>query len=249
MWSGFFHRRAVWAALALAVVVALSVGGVVVERSRSHAPVVAAVGPATWPFQGSAAVADARLAAATAALKAGAVPYEQQARDQGGKLTVGPSHALFATHYEAGALDIVVTIAPVEGVRNVVALAGIYATDAAGHVTRSVALVGASDASVSGNVESYLSRDSHPVTVVVGGPRAGGLLVNVDGYNVGPSELSGAQTVSDPRGISWIYRAEPGSTAHPDNGVLSVTDGNGDIEHLLYHGRPAAETITVAASS
>ena len=84
---------------------------------------------------------------------------------------------------------------------------------------------------------------------MVGGPRAGGILVSVDGGNTGPNELPGAQVVSDPRGIAWIYDAVPRTLAAPTNGVISVTDGNGDYEHLLYYGPPAATPIRPPPSS
>jgi hypothetical protein len=242
-------RRAIAVALALAVVATVWLLNAAQTRPAPRISPDAAVGPVGWPFQGTASVAAAHLSDAVRALQADAAPYETQARSQGGALHLGTPHALFATTYRAGGLDVVVTVVPVSGVSGVVGLAGLYGTDGQGHASSSLELVGAGDATVSGEVKSHLFADDHPVTVVVGGPRAGGLLVDVDGGKTGPSSLPDSQVVSDPRGISWIYRSVRPTPAQPHNGVLSVTDGNGDIQHLLYYGPPAAGPVTDLQSS
>ena len=134
----------------------------------------------------------------------------------------------------------VVAVAPVTGDGAVVGLAGLYARDARHHGVDSVMALRVGEQQVSGDVNSYIGLDLDQVTVVVGGPRAGGLLVTVDGRPQSVEQLTGAQTQFDSRGITWMYSSVPITTERPTNGVLTVTDGNGNLENILYYGRPSA---------
>jgi hypothetical protein len=102
----------------------------------------------------------------------------------------------------------------------------------------------ATDVEVSADVETFALTGQRGLTVVVGGPRAGGLLVDVDGVRQNVNDLPGAQAVLDRRGISWLYPSVHPQAAHPDDGVLTLVDGALDIEHVLYHGRPGVSTGT-----
>jgi hypothetical protein len=152
---------------------------------------------------------------------------------------VGQPHALFAAVYLPRALAVVVAVAPVTGDGKVTGLAGIFASDYHHHGVDSFMPLGAGDQQVSGNVHSNFRRDEDDVTVVVGGPRAGGLLVQFDGQRQAVDLLDGAQTQSDRRGITWMYAFIPATKEQPINGVMTVTDGNGNLEHALYYGRPS----------
>jgi hypothetical protein len=153
---------------------------------------------------------------------------------------VGQPHALFAADYLPRALDVVVAVAPVTGDGRVTGLAGLFASDPRHHGIDSFMPLLGGEQQVSGNVRSYVRLDEDDVTVVVGGPRAGGLLVQVDGARQAVDNLDGAQTQFDRRGIAWMYSFVPATAGDPTNGVMTVTDGNGNLENVLYYGRPSA---------
>ena len=237
-WAG----RSCAAVLVLLVVTALVLVGRGPSAAGHEFSVTVLPGAVTWPFQGSQAVATAHQADAVKTFDAAAVGYVRRARATG-RLTVhlGAPHALFAAHYGLRDLDIVVEVAPLLGVTGpAVGLAGFYVSDSSHHGVDAVMVLGAADQEVSGTVRSYVDDDMDEVTVVVGGPRAGGLLVSVTGGNAAIGQIDGNQTMFDSRGIAWIYPSIPPSEQHERNGVITVTDGNGDIEHALYVGRPAA---------
>jgi hypothetical protein len=238
------HRTDRRVALALAVAVALAVVLPYGHRawfasgSAAAAPVI---GPASWPFQGDARVAAADESDAARSFS-GAVGGFVGAMRAAGRVAVhvGTPHPVFASVYHLRVLDVVVMVAPVTGGGPVVGLAGLYASDRRHHGIDAVMQLVSSDQEISGNIRSYEYGDEDDVTVVVGGPRAGGLLVEDGGGSEPVDALPGAQTQFDRRGITWMYAAITPTLALPKNGVMTVTDGNGNIQDVLYYGWPSA---------
>jgi hypothetical protein len=224
-------------------VVAATTGAVVHVATSGTPPAAAqpAVGPVAWPFQGTASVAAEHQQEVTSSFDAVAGGFAAEAR-AGGRIAVhvGQPHALFAAVYRPRALAVVVAVAPVTGDGQVIGLAGIFGADYHHHAVDALMPLVAPDQQVSGNVHSYFRRDEDDVTVVVGGPRVGGLLVQAGGQRQAVDQLDGAQTQSDSRGIAWMYAFLPASSQQPNNGVMTVTDGNGNLEHVLYYGRPSS---------
>lgn len=230
------------AALLLAVgLVAVGVFASVSASRTSSVPAQPVLGAVGWPFQGTAAVAAAHQKDAAASFDAVAAGFAAEARASGRiAVHVGQPHALFAADYRPRSLDVVVAVAPVTGDGAVIGLAGLYARDARHHGVDAIMALKVGEQQVSGDVNSYVGLDLDQVTVVVGGPRAGGLLVTVGGAPESVELLPGAQTQFDSRGITWLYASVPITTERPTNGVLTVTDGNGNLENVLYYGRPSA---------
>jgi hypothetical protein len=230
------------AALLLALV--LAGGGAFAYLSASRTGKSApqtAVGAVAWPFQGTAAVAALHQKEVTSSFDAMAGGFAAEARASGRiGVHVGQPHALFAANYRPRALAVVVAVAPVTGDGQVTGLAGLFAADNRHHGTDAFMPLLAGEQQISGNVHSYFRLDEDDVTVVVGGPRAGGLLVQVDGQREAVAQLDGAQTQFDSRGVAWMYSFVPATSAQPTNGVMTVTDGNGNLENVLYYGRPSA---------
>jgi hypothetical protein len=194
-------------------------------------------GALAWPFQGATSVAVEREADAERSFSSAVRPYVLLARSRGAPLfQVGRAHPLFAAHYLARTLEVVVLVAPVTGGGRVVGLAGLYGRDHRHHGTDTVVPFSALAQQVSGDVQSYVHGDLDLVTVVVGGPRAGGLLVNDGGARQNINNLTDNQTWSDPRGISWMYASVPATAQHPQDGEITVTDGNGNLNNVLYSG-------------
>jgi hypothetical protein len=231
------HRAAV-----VLAVVALSVGAFAYRSSTGTTAVPAppALGAVAWPFQGTGSVATAQQKDAAATFDAVAAGFAAEARASGQvAVHVGQPHALFSAYYKPRYLDVVVAVAPVTGDGSVVGLAGLYARDDRHHGIDSVMPLHVGEQQVSGDVRSYVGLDEDFVTVVVGGPRAGGLLVDSGGTTQPVDTLVGAQTQFDSRGITWMYASVPVTVALPKNGVMTVTNGNGDLENVLYYGRPS----------
>jgi hypothetical protein len=230
------------AALLLAVI--LVAGGVFADVSASRtgkAAPQAAIGAVAWPFQGTASVAAEHQKDVTSSFDAMAGGFAAEARASGRiGVHVGQPHALFAAVYRPRALAVVVAVAPVTGDGQVSGVAGLFAADNRHHGIDAFMPLQAGEQQVSGNVHSYFRLDEDDVTVVVGGPRAGGLLVQFDGQRVAVDQLDGAQTQFDSRGITWMYSFVPATSVQPTNGVMTVTDGQGNLENVLYYGRPSA---------
>ncbi|MDX6213185.1 MAG: hypothetical protein QOF82_2272 [Frankiales bacterium] len=210
---------------------------------------VASAGPPSgalgWPFQGVTSVAVEHQADAERSFSSAVRDYVLQARSHGAPLfQVGRPHPLFAAHYLARPLDVLVLVAPVTGGGRVVGLAGLYGQDRSHHGTDAVVPFSAIDQEVSGNVVSYVRGDVDQVTVVVGGPRAGGLLVNDDGSRQNVNDLIDNQTSFDHRGITWMYASVPATPEHPQDSVITLTDGNGNLSNVLYYGPIGAGEIT-----
>jgi hypothetical protein len=200
-----------------------------------------AVGAVAWPFQGTASVAVAHQADAAASFDTIAGEFVAEAIAEGRiGVHVGQPHALLATRYLWRSLDVVVVVAPVIGGGRVTGLAGFYVSDSDHQGVDAVMTLGSGDPAVSGTVRSYINGDLDEATIVVGGPRAGGLLVAVDGRNTAIGQIQGNQTAFDSRGISWMYPAIAAGTQSGGDGNLTITDGQGDTEHALYVGPPAA---------
>ena len=72
------------------------------------------------------------------------------------------------------------------------------------------------DQEVSGNARSFVRSVLDLVTVVVGGPRAGGLLVNADGIRQNINDLPAVQFSFDSRGITWLYASVSFDVRPPD---------------------------------
>jgi len=214
-----------------------------VYNSVATAPSVPAgppLGAVAWPFQGTASVAAEHQKEVTSSFTALASGFAAEARASGRiGVHVGEPHALFAAVYRPRALAVVVAVAPVTGDGKVIGLAGIFAADYRHHGVDSFMPLVAGDQQVSGNVHSNYRRDEDDVTVVVGGPRAGGLLVQVGDTRESVEQVGGAQTQFDSRGIAWMYGFLPATAQQPTNGVITVTDGNGNLENVLYYGRPS----------
>jgi hypothetical protein len=202
-------------------------------------------GALSWPFQGSVTVAAKHEADAELSFSSAVRGYVQQARSHGSPLLqVGRPHPVFAANYLARPMDIVVLVAPVTGGGRVVGLAGLYGSDRHHHGTDAVVPFSAIDQQVSGNVLSYMRGDLDFVTVVVGGPRAGGLLVNDGGVRQNVNDLIDNQTSFDQRGVTWMYASIPTTREQPKDGVITVTDGNGNLSNVLYYGPTGAGAVT-----
>ncbi|MDX6257490.1 MAG: hypothetical protein QOJ11_3824 [Frankiales bacterium] len=198
-----------------------------------------------WPLQGAPSVAAQHEADAERSFSSAVRAYVLQARSHGAPLfQVGRPHPLFAANYLARPLDVVVLVAPVTGGGQVVGLAGLYGSDRHHHGTDAVVPFSSSDQQISGNVLSYVRGDLDQVTVVVGGPRAGGLLVNDRGIRQNVNDLIDNQTSSDRRGITWMYALIPATPEHPKDGVITLTDGNGNLSHVLYYGPVGARALS-----
>ena len=116
-------------------------------------------------------------------------------------------------------------------------MAGIYGSDSGHHGFDAIVPFTSFDQEVSGNARSYVHNIVDLVTVVVGGPRAGGLLVNADGVRQNINDLPAVQFSFDNRGITWMYASVSFTFAHPTDGVITLTDGNGNLSNVLYYGR------------
>ncbi|MDX6245197.1 MAG: hypothetical protein QOE76_2920 [Frankiales bacterium] len=202
-------------------------------------------GALAWPFQGSASVAARYEADAERSFSSAVRGYVLRARSHGSPLLqVGRPHPLFAANYLARPLDVVVLVAPVTGGGRVVGLAGLYGSDRRHHGTSAVVPFSSIDQEVSGNVLSYVRGDLDLVTVVVGGPRAGGLLVNDRGTRQNINDLIDNQTSFDHRGITWMYASVPSTPQRPKDGAITLTDGNGNLSNVLYYGPIGSGAIT-----
>lgn len=202
-------------------------------------------GALAWSFQGSTTVASRHEADAERSFTSAVRGYVQRARAHGSPLLqVGRPRPLFAANYLARSLDVVVLVAPVSNGGAVVGLAGLYGSDRHHHGTDTVVPFSAIDQQVSGNVQSYQRGDLDFVTVVVGGPRAGGLLVNEGGTRQNVNDLIDNQTSFDHRGITWMYASLPATTEQPKDGVITVTDGAGNLSNVLYYGPTGAGAVS-----
>jgi hypothetical protein len=202
-------------------------------------------GALAWAFQGSTAVAAKHEADAERSFASAVRGYVLQARAHGAPLLqVGRPHPVFAANYLARPLDLVVLVAPVTDGGGVVGLAGLYGSDRHHHGTDAVVPFSSIDQEVSGNVLSYVRGDLDLVTVVVGGPRAGGLLVNDGGTRQNVNDLIDNQTSFDHRGITWMYAWVPATHEQPKDGVITLTDGNGNLSNVLYYGPIGVGEIT-----
>ena len=227
------------AGLAAIVLAALAIHLGVASRAAALSPSTA--GALSWPFQGTASVATAHEADWETAFGPATRRWVLGHRAGGNPLVqVGKPHALFAAHYAARPLDVVVVVAPLSGAAPYVGLAGIYGFDAGHHGFDAVVPFHSYDQEVSGNARSFVRDVLDLVTVVVGGPRAGGLLVNADGVRQNVNDLPAVQYSFDFRGITWMYASVSFTVAHPTDGVITLTDGNGNLSNVLYYGRIGA---------
>jgi hypothetical protein len=205
--------------------------------SRASALTPSRAGALGWPFQGTASVATAHERDWKASFGPATRRWVLGHRAYGNPLVqVGAPHALFASHYTTRPLDVVVVVAPLAGATPYVGIAGIYGSDSGHHGFDAVVPFRSFDQDVSGNARSYVRHIVDLVTVVVGGPRAGGLLVNADGVRQNVNDLPGLQYTFDNRGITWMYASVSFTFAHPTDGVITLTDGNGNLSNVLYHG-------------
>jgi hypothetical protein len=241
-------RRGVRTGSAVVIVAALLVS-LLWWNVGSSTPTASARTPAgalAWSFQGSTSVEAAFLGDAERSFSSAVRGWVLQARAHGSPLAqVGRPHPIFAANYLARPLNIVVLVAPVTDGGNVVGLAGLYGSDQHHHGTDAVVPFTAIDQEVSGNVLSYMRGDLDLVTVVVGGPRAGGLLVNEDGTRQNVNDLIDNQTSFDQRGVTWMYASIPATVEEPKDGVITLTDGNGNLSNVLYYG-PIGDAHTVS---
>lgn len=217
----------------LVVAASIAIGS---HRTGADAP----TGPAAWPFRGDPAVATAHRADAIRTFRAAGAAFLLSQRARHPLIGIGTPHAVFAQTYHPRVLDVVVLVAPVTNGGTIVGYAGLYGQDRDHHGVDAVEPMTATDEAISGDVRSYVRLDNDPVTVVVGGPLAAGLLVNVNGGRTSATLLDGAQVLTAPPGRAWMYSAVPLTEALQTNGVMTVTNGAGDAEHPLYYGRPAA---------
>lgn len=202
-------------------------------------------GALAWSFQGSTSVEAAYAADAERSFSSAVRGWVLQARSHGSPLVqVGRPHPIFAANYLARPLNIVVMVAPVTDGGSVVGLAGLYGSDRHHHGTDAVVPFTSIDQELSGNVLSYMRGDLDLVTVVVGGPRAGGLLVNEGGTRQNVNDLDDNQTSFDQRGVTWMYASIPATVEEPKDGVITLTDGNGNLSNVLYYG-PIGDAHTV----
>ena len=222
-------------AVVVAVLVALLWGNA--RFSSATASARAPVGPLAWPFQGSTTVAAKLQADAERSFGPAVRDYVLNARQHGSPLfQVGHPHPLFAFHYLTRPMDVMVLVAPVSDGGSVIGLAGLYGSDFRHHGTDAVVPFTSIDQEVSGNVMAYNHVNVDLLTIVVGGPRAGGLLVNQDGVRQNVGDLLGFAISVDRRGITWMYSSVPRTRALPKDGDLTVTDGNGNLTNVLYYG-------------
>jgi hypothetical protein len=232
-------RSGVHSGWIVAVVVSVLVGLLWVNAGISgpSADARAPAGALAWPFQGSASVEAAYQADAERSFSSAVRGWVLRARSHGSPLVqVGRPHPVFAANYLARPLNIVVLVAPVTDGGAVVGVAGLYGSDGHHHGTDAVVPFTSIDQEVSGNVLSYMRGDLDFVTVVVGGPRAGGLLVNDGGIRQNVNDLIDNQTSFDQRGVTWMYASIPATVEEPKDGVITVTDGNGNLSNVLYYG-------------
>ncbi len=224
---------------------ATTAAALVLSGHRGSAQQVGAAqsGPLLWPFLGSAAVADRDGADALARFPGASARYVLPARAGGQVFAhVGKPHVLFAATDGDRGLDVLVLVAPVTGAGPVVGLAAFYANDSSHHGFDTIVPLAAGDVEVSGDVGATGATAPAAVTVVVGGPRAGGLLVDVDGVPQNVTTLAGSQTVVDQHGIAWLYPVVRPTPSRPGDGVLTLVNGALDIAHVLYHGPPGVST-------
>lgn len=227
------------AALAAIILAAVAIHLGVASRASALTPATA--GALSWPFQGTASVATAHQADWKASFGPATRRWVLGHRVGGHPLVqVGAPRALFAAHYAPRPLDLVVVVAPLSGAAPYVGLAGIYGNDGGHHGFDAVVPFHSYDQEVSGNARSFVGQILDLVTVVVGGPRAGGLLVNADGVRQNINDLPAVQFSFDSRGITWMYASVSFTFAHRTDGIITLTDGNGNLSNVLYYGRVGA---------